>query len=403
MHRTGHDRHAPAARRPLGRVVALSIALSLGSVALATAAPASAPGKKQSAVEQWPTFRHNPEHDGFNATEKGISPKNVAQLEVLWEAPGLGSPAVVDGVVYVGGPQGTTHAYNAKTGKELWVVDGSASTAPTVSNGVVYLHGAKKVLALKAKDGSEIWSQPLDGIDVGTNKVGNVIFTGGGVGANAYDAKTGDVLWSTNLGNASIGAPAVSKGVAYVTSTADGATSSEAFALKAKDGSIIWRTSVPGMVVSSTAVQGGLVYLGTSVGDVMALNVKDGSVKWDMKDPNRKFVPTSGALAYGNIYIGAFDGSEYAFNAKTGELVWSTPAGGMILSSAGVANGVVYFGGYDGNVYALAAKTGKKLFEFPTGDIVSSSPAIVDGVVYVGSNEVAKNGVLHAFALPKQK
>jgi outer membrane protein assembly factor BamB len=49
------------------------------------------------------------------------------------------SPAVANGVVYVGSDGGTLYAFNAKTGAQLASVAGVAGqSSPTVVNGVVY-------------------------------------------------------------------------------------------------------------------------------------------------------------------------------------------------------------------------------------------------------------------------
>jgi outer membrane protein assembly factor BamB len=63
--------------------------------------------------------------------------------KIIWSAPvasGItSSPAVANGVVYVGSDDGTLYAFNAKTGAELAAVAGVAGqSSPTVADGVVY-------------------------------------------------------------------------------------------------------------------------------------------------------------------------------------------------------------------------------------------------------------------------
>jgi outer membrane protein assembly factor BamB len=72
-----------------------------------------------------------------------LSPSTVSGLGLDWSVSGgsASSPAVVDGVVYVGDANGAVHALNAATGAEMWsyntgdIVDSS----PAVVNGVVYI------------------------------------------------------------------------------------------------------------------------------------------------------------------------------------------------------------------------------------------------------------------------
>jgi outer membrane protein assembly factor BamB len=68
---------------------------------------------------------------------------NARTGKTVWSAPvasGItSSPAVANGVVYVGSDDGTLYAFNAKTGAQLAAVAGVAGqSSPTVANGVVY-------------------------------------------------------------------------------------------------------------------------------------------------------------------------------------------------------------------------------------------------------------------------
>jgi hypothetical protein len=53
----------------------------------------------------------------------------------------LSSPAVANGVVYIGSDDNNVHALNAKTGTKLWsyITSGYVSSSSAVANGVVYL------------------------------------------------------------------------------------------------------------------------------------------------------------------------------------------------------------------------------------------------------------------------
>jgi outer membrane protein assembly factor BamB len=51
------------------------------------------------------------------------------------------SPAVANGVVYVGSDDGDFYAFDAKTGAALWsaATGGAVESSPAVANGVVYV------------------------------------------------------------------------------------------------------------------------------------------------------------------------------------------------------------------------------------------------------------------------
>lgn len=55
------------------------------------------------------------------------------------------SPAVVDGVVYVGSDNGKLHAVDADTGRERWSFHTKARlrSSPAMANGIVYIASAR--------------------------------------------------------------------------------------------------------------------------------------------------------------------------------------------------------------------------------------------------------------------
>jgi glucose dehydrogenase len=63
----------------------------------------------------WPQSGRDPAHTGYNSAETIISPASVAGLSVAWTGTTgnaiLSSPAVTDGVVYVGSADGKLYAF----------------------------------------------------------------------------------------------------------------------------------------------------------------------------------------------------------------------------------------------------------------------------------------------------
>ena len=70
----------------------------------------------------------------------------------------VSSPAVANGVVYVGSEDNNVYALNAKTGAKLWSYSTGSfvESSPAVANGVVYVGSDDgKVYAFGLKQGSE--------------------------------------------------------------------------------------------------------------------------------------------------------------------------------------------------------------------------------------------------------
>jgi len=175
----------------------------------------------------------------------------------------------------------------------------------------------------------------------------------------------------------------------------------------AKFSRVKWKFHTGGKVFSSPAVAAGMVYVGSSDGDLYAVDLASGTQKWRFEAHSR--ISSSPAVAGGLVYFGAFDGDLYAVNATDGQLRWKFPTAGerryagthlhgsqpaaetmpdpfdFYLSSPVVWNDAVFFGSGDGNIYALRAASGTLKWKFKTGDVVHASPAIADGTLFIGS------------------
>ena len=168
-----------------------------------------------------------------------------------------------------------------------------------------------------------------------------------------------------------------------------------------------WKFHTAGRIVGSPAIVGGVAYVGSTDGNLYAIDASSGALKW--KFETKGWVVSSPAVASGVVYFESYDSNFYAVDAATGQLKWKFQTGGerhytakhihylqpaaesmpdpwdFYLSSPSVWNGVVYFGSSDGNIYALDANSGELKWKFGTGDVVHSSPALADGTLYIGS------------------
>jgi len=345
----------------------------------------------------WSQFHGGPTHEGNNATETRISPKNVANLQVAWTSPGSGaiaaSPVVSDGVVYVGSMDSSDHSlYAFAAGCEsgggicspLWVgaVGGEIYSTPAVADGVVYVSS------------------------------GNGWVYAFAVGCNS-GGRTCDPIWKGHAGRLIFSSPAVADGVVYV-----GSDNGDLYAFAVGCGSAgeicdpLWTGPTGGMIDSSPAVADGVVYVGSQDHKLYAFQVGCGTgglvcdPLWTGLTGDQ--VESSPAVANGVVYVGSDDHNLYAFQVgcNTGgnpcTPLWKGPTGDFIYSSPAVADGVVYVGSMDGSLYAFAVGCGAAdstctpLWVGATGAaIYLSAPAVANGVVYIGPS----NGTLVAYAV----
>jgi outer membrane protein assembly factor BamB len=196
-------------------------------------------------------------------------------------------------------------------------------------------------------------------------------------------AQTNTLKWTRQTGDCVFSSPAIgADGTVYV-----GSTDGNVYALNPADGSVKWSFATGGSVLSSPAIGAdGTVYFGGDDGYVYALNPADGSVKWSHATGGS--VLSSPAIgADGTVYIGSNDHNVYALNPSDGSVKWSYATGGAVESSPAIgADGTVYVGSDDAKLYALNPIDGSVKWTYLTGDWVRSSPAIgADGTVYVVS------------------
>ena len=92
---------------------------------------------------------------------------------------------------------------------------------------------------------------------------------------------------------------------------------------------------------------------------------KFNALKWKFHTGGR--VIASPAIVNGVVYVGSTDGNLYAIDAASGAQKWKFETKAWEVSSPAVASGVVYFLSYDGHLYALDAATGQVKWKFATG------------------------------------
>ena len=142
-------------KKTIGAMVCIIIVFSLVLIPLANA--------------DWAMFQADPSHSGAGTGNSVLNPT------LLWEKnDSVGSsPAVVDGIVYVGSFDGYVYALNAASGTQLWkyYIGVSSSifgvafpppgvtSSPAVVGGIVYVGSIDdNVYALNATSGEQLWN-----------------------------------------------------------------------------------------------------------------------------------------------------------------------------------------------------------------------------------------------------
>ena len=350
----------------------------------------------------WPKFGFDLQRTGLNPYENILNPSSVTLLAPQWKyATGRNvgsSPAVVNGVAYVGSDDGNVYALDAVTGALVWkyATGNAVESSPAVATGTVYIGSDDhNVYALDAKTGALVWKYAtVSAVESSPAVANGVVYVGSRDNSvYALDATTGALVWAYATQGAVDSSPAVANGVLYV-----GSYDRYLYALDAKTGALVWKHQMENSLYYSPAVANGVLYVSAYDSNLYALDAKTGALVWTFASGVQDQF-SSPAVANGVLYVGSNNGTLYALDAGTGGLLWGYTTAAVVVSTPAVADGVFYVGSYNGTLYALDASTGGFLWKYETGYVIRSSPAVANGVVYIGSDD----SNLHAFGLPSQE
>ncbi len=137
------------------------------------------------------------------------------------------SPAVVEGVVYVGSTDGNLYAFRTTDGHKLWSfsVSGSFSSSPAVHNGIAYIGSYTNLTsgvfyAINCGSGTQVWSYPLGGAVFSSPAIADgVVYIGSYYQDNsvhAFDASSGNLLWSYQTNGGVFSSPTIAGSVMFV-------------------------------------------------------------------------------------------------------------------------------------------------------------------------------------------
>jgi polyvinyl alcohol dehydrogenase (cytochrome) len=408
-------------------IASLLLAVTTAAVACSGSSSESRPPSSTAAAPagsgecDWPMWGHNLSRTFAYPCATAISPETVGDLQQAWffntDDVVTATPAVADGVLYVGDWSGRFYALDAATGAQKWSFQ--AATEPNVYAGnivssaavtdidgtqtVVFASG-RTLYALNTADGSERWHH-----EVGTADAQD--FTEIESSPAIVDGK---VIVGLDVHNR----PGQPTGVIAV----DLRTGAQAWRFDLEDG----QPHGCGDVWSSPSVDTArnLAFVGSAncpsspdgwgryTEALIAIDVTTGQPRWAYQphDPNNDDLDFAGApnlftTSEGQdlVGLGNKDGSYYAVDRDTGELVWKakgTEAGieepgsnfsqGGFIGPTAYADGIIAAGTAVGPapfVHAFAADDGDVLWQDSSVQAIYGAAAIANGVLFVGNND----------------
>jgi len=165
------------------------------------------------------------------------------------------------------------------------------------------------------------------------------------------------------------------------------------YALNLGNGSLKWELDLGSAAIGSPVVdENGILYLGTNGKEIVAVNKDTGRVAWRYQ--NSSSIWANLVLKDGILYFGDLDGTFIALDTTTHAPIWQYKAGGAIVSAAALLedrlmfsseNGILNILDYSGAVLGIPSLS-EKLY---------AGPVLNGDKVLVGINE-SKDKVLSA-------
>lgn len=274
-------------------------------------------------------------------------------------------------------------------------------TGLTVAGEEVYAANLLQIVALNASGGDSLWAFPEDtkndnrgffyvapAVDEGRVIVASHVPPRGFLSQArdvvwALDAETGEELWDfDDAAGQYVEGGAISNGV-FVIGNSDG----NVYALDVKNGDLKWSFPTGHRVWATPLIVSDTVYIGSMDRHLYALNLSDGSVRWDFHTDGA-FAGTP-ALRDGTLYVGAFDDRLYAIDENSGTERWQFPGENWFWGSPVIHGDVVYAVDVKGNIYALDADTGEQIWHEALGVPVRAGAVLAEdrSRVFVGSQD----------------
>ncbi len=345
----------------------------------------------------WPMFRGG---QSLLGTAAGTLPDS---LQLVWKfktgAEIKSSPAIDDGLVFIGSADANVYAIGLENGRQVWAypTGDAVEATPCVVDGCVFVGSSDNFLyALDAKTGSLKWKYETDGQILGAaNWTRSPDGQSAWILVGSYDNKlhcvdsaNGKVMWTYETDSYINGSPAVGEGI-----VAFGGCDAMIHIVSLTDGSRQAQIDTGSFIAASAAIFEGRVYVGNYDNVFISADIASGKIVWKYMGGDSPFF-SSPAVGPNVVVLGCRDNRLHCIVRDDGKPVWTFKTLGEVDSSPVICGDKVVVGSEDGRLYMIRLSDGSKVWSYEIGQAVTSSPAVANGMIIVGSDD----GYLYAFA-----
>jgi len=399
-----------------GAVAALPLAaLTLAACAepvdwfAATAAPVAG---------EWSQYRLEPTHAGVAPAGSFVGP----DLALTWKSDAYaigdysaskGSPSLSDDLVFVGIDDGVLRALDRESGALVWQYRTRAADeeerrddsehrgihgTPAVADGLVFI-GAYDgwIYALDEADGSLVWDKHLGG-SIGASPV---LYQGHVFMAVEYGAPNGRVFVLRQSDGHKVYVTPKLGDQPHSSVTIDpdrgwffiGANNGRFSAFDLVEEALVWDFWMPdaGEIKSTAALWGDTVYITSWDDRLHAIDVDSGQERFSFQTLANTM--SSPSVLDGLLIFGSHDGRVYGLDGDgdhdyaddQDRELWRVGTSGWVMSSATIVEdaGVAVVGSNDGRLLMLDLVDGSVVWSHDLDGVVSSVPVVTGGSVFV--------------------
>ncbi|HUV62659.1 MAG TPA: PQQ-binding-like beta-propeller repeat protein, partial [Sedimentisphaerales bacterium] len=355
-------------------ILAVLIFRPFGTGGKETAAETAGPEGTFGEAGNWAMFRGGPNLSG---EAPGALPDS---LKLLWKFKTAdrvkSSPAIVDGVVFVGSSDKSVYAIDLKSGRQVWsyLTGDAVESAPCIVEGSVYVGSSDGFLyALDAQSGSLKWKYETEGQILGAanwtqSADGRIRILVGSYDNRLHcvDSANGKALWIYETDNYINGSPAVDDG-----KTVFGGCDALIHVVSLADGVKVMEIDSGSYIAASAAFLDGQVYVGNYDNVFIRADLATGAIVWKYAQSDSPFF-SSPAVDRSVVVVGGRDKRVHCLGRDDGKVIWTFETLGEVDSSPVICGDKVVVGSEDGRLYLLRLSDGSRVWSYETGQAITS-------------------------------
>ena len=295
-----------------------------------------------------------------------------------------GTPALHQGMLFIGCYDNNLYALNAADGQFQWkyATEGGIVARPTIyDNNVIFGSEDHRLHVVSVRSGKVVWTYYTEGEIYSSPRIadGHIFFGSDDQDMHAVNVTSGRAKWKFATDAPIHSTPLVANEMIFF-----GTESGGFYAIDFR-GEQKWRFQSKRAVTSSPIIKGQAVYFSSVDGTLYALDSKNGWPIWKFRMGKGSI--SSPSLADDFIFVGAADGFIYCVDTRNAKEVWRFHTENQVSGSPVIYKDSLYCGSIDGSLYCLEYRTGRLRWKFETQAAITGSPVVFDDIVYFGSTD----------------